>query len=60
MEKIAAFRVIGEASNGLDAVEKTALLLPYVILLDIGMPLLNGIEAARRIRRVCPNPESFF
>jgi DNA-binding NarL/FixJ family response regulator len=53
LEEVAGFRVIGESSDGLDAVAKAATLFPDVIVLDIGMPLLNGIEAARRIRLAC-------
>lgn len=60
LEKVPGFRVIGEASNGLEAVDKAAVLLPHVIVLDIGMPLLNGIEAARRIRQVCPESRIVF
>jgi CheY-like chemotaxis protein len=44
------FRVIGEASDGLEAVRKAEELQPDLILLDIGLPTLNGIEAARRMR----------
>ncbi len=43
------YQVIGEASDGQEAVEKSEQLQPDVILLDIGLPKLNGIEAARRI-----------
>ncbi|MBA4393572.1 MAG: DNA-binding response regulator, partial [Desulfobacca sp.] len=43
------FKVIGEAVNGRMAIEKALELRPEVIIMDIAMPLLNGIEAARRI-----------
>ncbi|MBC7925480.1 MAG: response regulator transcription factor [Bryobacteraceae bacterium] len=43
--------VVGEAENGQDAVRLSAELLPDVILIDIAMPMLNGIDAAARITR---------
>jgi DNA-binding NarL/FixJ family response regulator len=48
------FQIIGEASDGLVAVEKAKELQPDLILLDIGLPQLNGIEAAQQIRELCP------
>ena len=48
------FQVIGEASDGLEAIRKSEELQPDLILLDIGLPRLNGIEAARRICAVAP------
>ena len=47
--------IVFEACNGLEAVQKTRELNPDVVLLDIGMPGLNGIEAARIIRQKSPN-----
>jgi len=43
------FKVVGEASNGLEAVEKALLLKPDVVLMDLRMPQLDGVEAMRRI-----------
>ena len=47
-------RVIGEAENGREAVEKVEKLKPDIVLMDIAMPMLNGIEATRQIRKICP------
>jgi len=49
-------RVCGTARNGLEVVEKSKLLQPDVITLDVEMPVLNGVEALRRIMRECPCP----
>lgn len=54
------FEVIAEAGNGCEAIEKAAQLSPDVVLLDIGMPLLNGLEAAPRIRRASPDSKIVF
>lgn len=51
------WNVCGEAKDGLEAVEKARLLHPDVVLLDITMPELNGLDAARQIRRDDPNME---
>ena len=54
------FEVIGEASDGLEAVEKAQALKPDLILIDIGLPSLNGIEAAHRICRLVPTSTILF
>lgn len=46
--------VVGEASNGREAVEMAVALQPEVVVMDVTMPELNGIEATRRIARDCP------
>ncbi len=47
--------VVGEAENGREAVEKTLLEGPDVVLMDVSMPLLNGLEAAEQIKKKRPN-----
>jgi DNA-binding NarL/FixJ family response regulator len=51
------WEVCGEATTGRDAVSKSEELKPDVVILDISMPDLNGVEAARRIRKASPNTE---
>jgi DNA-binding NarL/FixJ family response regulator len=53
-------RIIKEACDGADAVQQAQELQPDLILLDIGLPTLNGIEAARRIRKVSPASKILF
>ncbi len=52
LEKAGDIHVLGEASNGQEAVEMAASLKPDVLLMDIMMPRLNGIQAAERIREM--------
>jgi DNA-binding NarL/FixJ family response regulator len=54
------WQVIAEASDGAEAIQKAEELKPDLILLDIGLPELNGIEAARRIRRYSPRSKIVF
>jgi DNA-binding NarL/FixJ family response regulator len=52
--------VVDSASNGLEAVRKAVELKPDLILLDIGLPGLSGIEAARQIRKLAPESKIIF
>lgn len=52
--------VVGEVSDGSEAVQKAVELKPDLILLDIGLPTLNGIEAARQIRELVPESRIIF
>jgi DNA-binding NarL/FixJ family response regulator len=55
LEEEPGFEVVGEAANGRDAVEWATKLSPDVMILDIAMPELNGIEAASRFHGICPD-----
>ena len=57
LEGHAGFEVCDEAVDGREAVEKAKRSLPDVVILDIGMPGLNGFDAARQIRKVSPASE---
>ena len=53
-------QVIGEASDGLEAVQKAEELKPDLILLDVGLPTLNGIKACHRMSKVVPDSRILF
>jgi DNA-binding NarL/FixJ family response regulator len=53
-------QLIGEACDGLEAIQQAQKLQPDLILLDIGLPKLHGIDAAPRIRQVAPNARILF
>ena len=54
------FRVVGQAANGLEAVEKARSCQPDLILLDIGLPSIDGLEVARRVRTLAPAAKILF
>ena len=56
----AGLQVIGEAADGLEAVQKAAELKPDLILFDIGLPKLNGLQAAQRILALAPQTRIIF
>ncbi|MGA8554384.1 MAG: response regulator transcription factor [Candidatus Acidiferrales bacterium] len=47
-------KVSAEATDGLDAIEKALVFKPDLIILDLSMPRMNGIEAARKLSQICP------
>jgi len=57
LESRSGWEVCAESADGRDAVDKASKLKPHVAVLDIGMPLLNGVEATRRIRAASPSTE---
>jgi DNA-binding NarL/FixJ family response regulator len=60
VEKVSHWHLVGEASDGLEAVQKAEELQPDLVVLDIGLPGLNGIEAGRRIRKLCSESRILF
>jgi DNA-binding NarL/FixJ family response regulator len=60
LQKRPELQVISEASDGLEAVQQAQQLHPDLILLDIGLPSLNGIEVAREIRELSPTSKILF
>ncbi len=54
LENGARLKVVGEAKDGREAVNKACQLKPNIVLMDISMPILNGIEATRQIKKMCP------
>ena len=60
LEQRPEFQVIGQALDGREAIEKAERLQPDLILLDIGLPKLNGIRAAEQIRKIAPHSKILF
>ena len=55
LEKEDNFTVLGEATNGRDAVDKAKRMKPQVILMDIGLPEIDGIEATKQVKEALPD-----
>ena len=60
LQRKPVLQVVGEVSDGLQAVQKAEELQPDLILLDVGLPRVNGIEASRRIREVSTASQILF
>ena len=60
LQKRHDLQIVGEASDGLEAVQQAVELKPDLILMDIGLPSQNGIEAAREIRELVPKAKILF
>ena len=55
VEGLNNMQVVGEASNGKEAVEQTLSLRPNVVIMDVNMPIMNGVEATRLIKAQRPD-----
>src|SRR5271169_1963202 len=60
LQKVPKLQVVCEVSDGLKAVQKAEELKPDLILLDIGLPTMNGLDAARQIRKLVPESKILF
>ena len=60
LEQKPELQIVHESSDGLEAVQKAGELQPDLIVLDIGLPSLNGIEAARQISKLSPKSKIIF
>jgi DNA-binding NarL/FixJ family response regulator len=60
LERSGELQIVGQASDGLEALQKAEELQPDLILLDIGLPKLSGFEAGRQIRTLYPTSRILF
>src|SRR5262249_26814737 len=60
LEKLSGLLIVAEASDGFEAVRKAEEHQPDLVVLDIGLPRLNGIEVAHHIRRICRTSKIVF
>ena len=54
LESFEGIEVVGEAADGLAGVELATRVMPDIVTMDVEMPVMNGIEATRKIKQVCP------
>lgn len=60
LRRHADLQVIGEAADGWEAIQRAQELRPDLIVLDVGLPYLNGLEAATHLRQVAPGAKILF
>ena len=60
LQKEPELEVVGESADGLQAIQQAQQLRPDLILLDLGLPTISGIETARRLRRLLPQSKILF
>jgi len=60
LEGRSGWEVVGEASDGLEALDKADRLQPDIVVLDVTMPKMHGLEACRLLRQKTPGPEILF
>jgi DNA-binding NarL/FixJ family response regulator len=60
LRKMSEFQIVGEVTDGVEAVQRAQELKPDLILLDIGLPGLNGIEVANRLHQLVPQAKILF
>jgi two-component system, chemotaxis family, chemotaxis protein CheY len=53
--ELSGFEVCGEAGGGIDALDRLSRVRPDLIILDMSMPRMNGVDAARELKHICPN-----
>jgi DNA-binding NarL/FixJ family response regulator len=60
LQRRSGWEIVGEASNGIEALEKAATLSPDVMVLDITMPEMNGLDVCRSVKQKMPDLEVLF